>query len=87
MENENKPVQKGTNAWPLFLIGAAVGAALGVLIAPESGKESRRKLAEWIKERRAKGKEQFLTKKEQVEAALEAGMKAYKDGEKKMAGV
>jgi len=75
------------SAVPLFLSGAVAGAILGVLLAPDSGKETRRKLGEWMKEKREKGKGQFLARKEQVEAALEAGRKAYKEADKKPVGV
>ena len=85
----DKEMEAGKTSYsaPLFLSGAVIGAALGVLLAPDSGKESRRKLADWLKERREKGKEQVLNKKEQVIAAIEAGKKAFKDSEKKPVGV
>ncbi len=87
METDIKNGHKGTGAVPLFLSGLAVGAVLGVLFAPDSGKETRRKVGQWLKERREKGKEVLLSKKEQVLEALEAGKKAYKDTEKKLVGV
>ena len=74
-------------AVPLFLSGAVIGAVAGVLLAPDSGKETRRKLTAWIKEKRMIGKEQIVERKEAVLAAIEAGRKAYKDTEKKLAGV
>src|SRR5688572_10429648 len=59
--------------------GAALGVALGILIAPSEGKESRRKLMEWLKEKRLKGRDKFQQRKDQVEAALDAGRKAYRE--------
>lgn len=85
MENDIKVLKKGASPWPIFLFGAALGAAAGLMLAPDAGKESRRRLAQWIKEKRAKSREGWLTKKTQVEAAIEAGQKAY--SEKKLAGV
>lgn len=79
--------EKRSYGVPLFLSGAAMGAVLGVMFAPDSGKETRRKLADWIKEKRAKGREQVLQKKDQVAAAIEAGAKAFKEAEKKKLGV
>lgn len=69
-----------------FLIGAAVGAGLGILFAPKSGKETREQLADWLKERREKG-EELLTKfkeavpekKEQLVAAVKAGKQAFQE--------
>lgn len=82
-----KETQNGTYALPLFLSGAVIGAALGVLFAPDSGKETRRKLGQWLREKREKAKGEVLAKREQVTAALEAGKRAYKESEKKLVGV
>lgn len=80
-------VQTKSKRIPLFLSGAVIGAALGVLLAPDSGKETRRKLVDWLKERRMKGKEAMIARKEQVLAAVDAGKRAYKEAEKRPLGV
>lgn len=67
----------------LFITGAVLGTVAGILLAPESGQETRRKVGGWLKEKTKKGKEELLTKKEQVESAIEAGKKAYRETEKK----
>ncbi len=68
----------------LFVTGAAVGAALGVLFAPRSGGETREQLADWLKERREKGADLLHTirdegsvKKEAIVAAAKAAKQAY----------
>jgi gas vesicle protein len=74
-----------------FLLGAAVGAGVGLLLAPRSGKETREKLADWLDERREKGSdilhkiketvpekaEQVSHVKDQIVAAVKAGKEAF----------
>lgn len=45
----------GTLAW--FLAGAAVGTALGILLAPRSGKETRALIGQKVEEGRSAGRE------------------------------
>ena len=66
-----------------FLLGTAVGAGLGILFAPKSGKETREELADWLDDRREKGadflarmKEKVPEKKDQFVAAVKAGKQA-----------
>ena len=102
METGTAPQQPTSSklplALPLFLFGAVVGAVVGVLFAPDSGKETRRKMGHWLKEQGEKGKEKvgavlekgkvgLHAKKEQVEEAIEAGKKAFREVEKKVIGV
>lgn len=74
----------GLGAALLFVTGAAVGAALGVLFAPRSGDETREQLADWLKQRREKGadllhtvKDESFAKKEALIAAAKAAKQTY----------
>jgi len=67
-----------------FLLGGIVGAGLAMLLAPQSGRETRqriRELAEDAKDRFGatveKGKEFFEQKKSVIATAVEAGKEAY----------
>jgi len=67
-----------------FLLGGIVGAGVALLLAPQSGRETREKIrdyAEDIKDRVnstvASGKDLFEEKKSVIKTAVEAGKEAY----------
>lgn len=71
-----------------FMVGGLIGGALGVLLAPRKGAETRELLTDWLEEKREKTKEfvreerdTLSHKKEQIEAAWEAGKKAYRESD------
>lgn len=89
MENVEKKMEVPWGAITLLLSGAAIGAAAGILLAPDSGKETRRRLGDWLKEKRAASQETLAMRKQQVLTAIEAGKKAYQEKahDKKLVGV
>jgi gas vesicle protein len=55
---------KGSNLI-FFMVGAAIGAGLGVLFAPKAGRETREQLGDWLKEKRHEGGELLSRVKEE----------------------
>jgi gas vesicle protein len=73
-----------------FTIGALVGAAVALLLAPASGQETREFLSERAKEGKEKAteaakrtKEYLARQKETVTAAVERGREAYRGAREK----
>jgi len=72
-----------------FMVGAAIGAGLGVIFAPKAGRDTREQIGDWLKEKREEGgdllakiKEDGLHKKEALTAAFKAGKQAYAETDK-----
>jgi gas vesicle protein len=66
-------MSKSSNVLAAFVLGAAVGAAVGLLVAPEKGSETRRKLreegqkfADTVQEKVKEGKEKVDQWKEKM---------------------
>lgn len=80
-------MENDTRRWALyagcFASGAALGAALGVLFAPKSGRETREDVSQWLKEKRNKGRIEYKAMRE----ALESGRKTFRAKEKELSEV
>lgn len=68
-----------------FLLGSLVGAGVALLIAPQSGRETREKIREYadsVKEKASESVQKVKSvldeKKSVLSAAVEAGKEAYK---------
>ena len=62
-----------------FLLGAAAGAAVALLFAPASGKETREYLGEKAREGREKATEAAKRARETLGSAIERGREAYRE--------
>ena len=66
----------------LFLTGLAVGAALGVLLAPASGAETRRKIGEKVRSVRDEAEEEFSEGIDKIRTELPERKDRYADAVK-----
>lgn len=73
-----------TDALMAFLLGAAVGAGVALLLAPQSGEETRRKLGETARrlgddldDKVRSAREEVKHRAGDVKAAIGAGREAY----------
>ncbi len=64
-----------------LVIGGLIGAAIGILFAPKSGKETRQDIADKADELLAKAKEEYEKAAEKSKAAYEAAVRRLKDAE------
>ena len=57
---------KGGEIIGAFVVGGLIGAALGILFAPKSGKATRSELGDWMDETKEKTKEKFEKLEEEI---------------------
>lgn len=62
-----------------FLLGGLIGAVLGILYAPRSGKETREILKKAIEEYSEEGKKIYQEKTEELSEAIEIGKKSARE--------
>jgi gas vesicle protein len=74
---ENYGQSSGGFGFGSLLIGAVIGAALGVLYAPAKGEETRENVSNWIRTQREKG----MRAKESVYGSAK---KAYREGKEEL---
>lgn len=82
-------IRQNGDVFLAFIIGGILGAGYGILCAPASGKEIRKKISGFEDDLRsgagdmiAKGKEKILHHKNHIEEAVHAAGKEIKDGGK-----
>ncbi|PKQ21198.1 MAG: hypothetical protein CVT66_01745 [Actinobacteria bacterium HGW-Actinobacteria-6] len=82
--------RRGESILGAFLLGGVVGAVLGMLFAPRSGKENREFVAEKAKDYWGEGMEVYETGREKVSEVYETGREkvtgAYETGREKVSG-
>ena len=64
-----------------LVIGGLIGAAIGILFAPKSGKETRQDIADKADELLAKAKEEYEKAAEKSKAAYDAAVERFKVAE------
>ena len=58
-----------------ILVGAAIGAAIGLLFAPMAGKKTREQLGDWLEGVAERGEELWEENRDLIEDAVESGKK------------
>jgi gas vesicle protein len=89
MNENSKGTPQGTGSWVAvgFVLGAVAGAGIALLLAPGTGKETRRRLTDvgerWTDTARSKigqVRDTANDLRRDVKSALEAGRDAFEDG-------
>ena len=77
---ETEETSNGGSTLLAFLLGAAAGAGLALLMAPKTGEEVRGKIRDMSKDAMDKGKEYAKTVQEKAKTMMEQGKSAMEQG-------
>lgn len=84
MTNQGQGRSYDLSAFIYVLSGIAVGAGLGLLFAPAAGKETRKNLQTWLKEKRDQSRKAFSERKQHISVGLQEEKEAFKNAGNKM---
>jgi gas vesicle protein len=76
MERET---DSSTSALMAFLLGAAAGAGLGLLLAPRAGEEAREKIMEFSRDAMDRTRETAQTMQQKARSMMERGKETMED--------
>lgn len=80
MENENETGKSTSGLLIPFIAGAAVGAGLGLLLAPKAGQEIRGKIKDLSADAMEKSKECARSMQEKAKSMIEKGKSVVQSG-------
>jgi len=67
------------NSMSTFILGALIGAAIGVLYAPAKGETTRKKVKKWVKETYEDGKDELMDRTHELREKLSVQTAAAKE--------
>lgn len=74
----DQDLERGMSSMTSFIMGAAVGAGLALLLAPDRGSETRRRLGQTAKRWSSQVKDGVQDVKENMQNAVDTGRDAFR---------
>lgn len=74
----DQDLERGMSSMTSFIMGAAVGAGLALLLAPDRGSETRRRLGQTAQRWSSKVKDGMDDVKDNVKSAVDTGRDAFR---------
>ena len=74
----DQDLDRGMNSMTSFIMGAAIGAGIALLLAPDRGSETRRRVGQTMKRFGSQVNDRFGDVKDNVRSAVESGRDAFR---------
>lgn len=74
----DQDLDRGMNSMTSFIMGAAIGAGIALLLAPDRGSETRRRVGQTMKRFGSQVNDRFDDVKENVRSAVDSGRDAFR---------
>ena len=74
----DQDLERGMSSMTTFILGAAIGAGIALLLTPDSGSETRRRVGKTMKRFGNQVNDRFGDVKENVRSAVDSGRDAFR---------
>jgi gas vesicle protein len=80
MKTEESDYNTGKGSWlPMFILGGLIGASVGLLVAPKSGRKTREQIKDLAQDARERAEGYYEQAKGKISTAMQKGAEVFQE--------